>query len=175
MQNIPLRILRKEFESTFGFVNDEQFVIALKSSKRPISIGFIDWYGSSNDLASILVQRAVMGVESYTIAAVWHSLIKLGKLTPELNKKVRNPFKIRRGLGTAEAYYDALPAIASESLSFKYLNEESWPELKEFYKNIRNPLFHGEQFSNGYAESIKYSFDVIQILYKWLDEWYVCP
>lgn len=172
MSNIPLWSLREEFRLTCECAQSADFSIALKRNVRPIVTPILDWHGSEADLVSLLVQRSIMGVESYTIGAAWSTLINLGEMTQELNEKVRNPFSIRRGSGTASAYYHELPSLIHHDLSLFSVDPGFWIELKSFYKNVRNPLFHGSQFAGDYATNAAEPFRVVGEIYQWLDQWY---
>ena len=130
MSNIPLWNLREEFYYTKQVIHSEEFAAALLHNKRPLKTPTLDWHGDAADLLSLLVQRAILGVESYTIGACWIKLNQLGRMTTELNNKVRNPFLIRARSGTASAYYDHLPALIHPELSIPVVDSEFWIDLK---------------------------------------------
>jgi hypothetical protein len=172
MSNIPLWNLREEFHNVREMLHGGDFVAALRSNERPIKTPILHWHGSDADLLSLLVQRAVLGVESYTVGAAWIKLSELGRMTSELNKKVRNPFSIQAKSGTASAYYHNLPALIHPDLSVAVVDPEFWTELKDFYRNVRNPLFHGSHFASGDIHNAIKSFWFIEELYAWLDQWH---
>ena len=172
MSNIPLWNLREEFYRVNELINSEQFPASLRQIEPPIRTPMLDWYGEERDLLSLLVQRALLGVESYTIGAAWAKLIALGRMTGDLNKKVRNPFSIKARAGTAAAYYQHLPELIHPNLGIPTIDQEFWIQLKDFYKNVRNPLFHGSQFESGDIQNAIRSFWIIQGIYNWIDQWY---
>lgn len=172
MENIPLRNLREEFHYTREMLVTPEFETALKGHDRPIKTPQFDWHGYDTDLLSTLVQRAIQGVESYTVGASWTKLIALGKMTAELNVKVRNPFSIQRGSGAAAAFYHHLPALIHPDLSIQRVDPDFWVELKDFYRNVRNPLFHGSHFAAGDVSNASESFRILNEIYLWLDQWH---
>lgn len=172
MANIPLWNLREEFHYTREMLHSAHFSAAYHAGQRPLQTPLFNWHGGDTDLLSLLVQRAIQGVESYTVGAVWIKLSELGKMTNELNAQVRNPFSIRRGSGTVGAYYDNLPALIHPDLSVKIVDPEFWSQLKDFYKDVRNPLFHGSHFGSGDLFNATKSFWFIEELYAWIDQWH---
>ena len=172
MGNIPLWNLREEFHYVREMLRGDDFVAALQRHERPVRTPVFDWHGSGADLLSSLVQRAVLGVESYTVGAAWIKLSELGRMTAELNEQVRNPFSIPTNSGTASAYYDKLPALIHPDLSVSKVDPEFWTDLKAFYRNVRNPLFHGSHFANDDVQNAIKSFWFIEELYAWLDQWH---
>lgn len=172
MDNIPLRNLREEFHYTREMLLSPEFEVALQGHERPIKTPIFDWHGNDTDLLSTLVQRAIQGVESYTAGASWAKLIALGKMTSELNAKVRNPFSIHRGAGAAAAFYHHLPALIHPDLSIQRVDPDFWIELKQFYRGVRNPLFHGSHFATADVSNASESFRIIWEIYLWLDQWH---
>src|SRR5450759_1597527 len=95
--NIPIYNLLHEFLRWNKQIHSDEF-------KRQFAVGYRDpirsplliWGGNPGDLLTLILQRTVLGLESYVSAAVWLELGKSGRLTPELSKVVRNPFAIQR-------------------------------------------------------------------------------
>ena len=172
MSNIPTWNLREEFHRVGELLASDGFANAIHHHDRPIRTPLFDWHGNDNDLLSLLVQRAIQGVESYTKGAVWAKLSDMVPMTDDLYAKIRNPFSIQRGAGTAEAYYHHLPALVHPDLSVKVVDPEYWEKLKDFYKRVRNPLFHGSHFTNADVQDAIESFWHIEEIYAWLDQWY---
>jgi hypothetical protein len=172
MSNIPIWNLREEFHLVGQLLSSENFPEVLRHHERPIRTPLFDWHGSDNDLLSLLVQRAIQGVESYTRGAVWIKLCELGRMTEDLYAKTRNPFSIQARSGTAAAYFHHLPALIDPDLSVKVIDPEYWEKLAAFYKDVRNPLFHGSHFASGDVQNATEAFWHIEELYAWLDQWY---
>src|SRR5690606_5331531 len=109
--------------------------------------------------------------ESYTAASVWRTLGALGKLTEETNRHARNPFGIQRGSGAAAAYYHHLPSLVHADLSIQTIDPEFWPVLRQFYRDVRNPLFHGSHFASADVSNVRESLRIISEIYAWTDLW----
>src|SRR2546427_4028188 len=107
------------------------------SGHEPIRTPLLIWGGMPEDLLTLILQRTILGLESYVSAAVWMKLGELGRLTPELNRVARNPFEIRpRQKGTANCYYNALPALIDPKYALKERNAILWRQVEEFYKAV---------------------------------------
>lgn len=169
--NIPLWNLREEFHLFRQTLALENFRSALLSQKRPIATPILDWHGSPNDLLTLVVQRAVQGLEAYICGAVWAELGASGRLTPQLNQWVRNPFKIPGRGGTASQYYHRLPCLLSPDLSLTR-RMAVWCEVVVFYKNVRNPIFHGLQLQSRDLHEARECLELIQRIYDWIDSWH---
>lgn len=172
MDNIPLWNLREEFHYTREMLDSPEFAAALSNHNRPIKTPLFDWHGNDTDLLSTLVQRAIQGVESYTVGASWTKLIALGKMTSDLNAQVRNPFSIHRSSGAAAAFYHHLPSLIHPDLSIQRVDPDFWLELKQFYRTVRNPLFHGSHFATADVSNASESFRILGEIYLWLDQWH---
>ena len=172
MRNIPLWSLRQEFQKTLEVIQCEEFELAVSRRQFPISVAVFQWYGGGEDLLSLLVQRSIMGVESYIVGAAWSKICDLGLMTNEINKKVRNPFSIKPKTGTAASYYCDLPSLIHEDLSLNRFDPGFYLKLKAFYKSVRNPLFHGYQFDSSDVEIVRKSFWYVSEIYAWIDQWY---
>src|SRR5436190_9469514 len=144
LANIPLWNLLEEFFRLRTTLASEDFRDQLREAgAKPVRTPLFDWHGQADDLLSMIVQRAVLGVEAYISAAVWS---EIGPRRTELNELIGNPFKIVRGSGTALSYYHHLPSLLSATLSLRDSKPELWKRVEDFYRDVRNPLFHGMQF-----------------------------
>ncbi len=125
------------------------------------------------DLLTLILQRTVLGLDSYVSAAVWMKLGESGRLTPELNRLARNPFEIRpRQKGTANCYYNALPALIDPTYALKEKNAALWKKVKEFYTTVRNKILHGYQISSSNPAVLYPFFDMLWEIYAWVNEWH---
>ena len=171
LANIPLWNLLEEFFLFRTTVESEQFKNQLREAGiKPVQTPLFAWYGQANDLLSLILQRSILGVESYVSAAVW--LEMGGRLTAEMNEKIRNPFKISRGAGTAMSFYHYLPSLLSASLSLRKQQPNLWQEVDAFYRNIRNPLFHGEQLDTVNPAELTPLLVLIESIYDWIGTWH---
>src|ERR1022692_2529720 len=71
----------------------------------------------------------------------------------------------------AELYYNRLPAHVRESAALKNHDSKLWSVVKEFYRDIRNPLSHGDQLVNVRQESLRLAFEMFDSIYAWIDSW----
>jgi hypothetical protein len=112
-----------------------------------------------------------MGLESYVIGATYFELGARGTLKDNL-PYLRDPFSIPGDKGTAAKYYKLLPALAEESFSLPNSDEALWGEVKCFYKELRNPLFHGSQLDTQKQEDLVAVFELLASVYGWIDSWH---
>lgn len=173
LANIPLHNLLEEFLLFRDLLASEQFGCQLSSvGLRPVSTPLLEWYGQAEDLLSLILQRAILGVESYVIGAVWIEMGTQGRLTSGMNEKIRNPFRIVRGGGTALSYYHHLPSLLSPTLSLRERQPELWEQVEGFYRHLRNPLFHGQQLDTKNPADITPFLALIQSIYDWVSTWH---
>lgn len=171
--NIPLYNLLDEFIIFEELLHSEEFKTQFKKGKPvPINTPLLNWLGMKNDLLTLILQRTILGLESYIIGAVWIELGIAGKLTEKNNKLVRNPFLIKRGAGTADSYYNQLPSLLPTARSLKSSDEELWTEVAQFYKHVRNPLFHGQQLETDDPNQLIPIIEMIRRIYNWIDIWH---
>ena len=171
--NIPLENLLEEFLVFGRVLTEDSFRQALRSAGvKSVPTPLFDWHGQAADLLTLIVQRAILGLESYVIGAVWLEAGKRGALTSELNRKIRNPFSIKRGAGAAESYHHHLPSLLSPELSLQRHHAAFWEEVKAFYRQVRNPLFHGQELQTTDPEDILPCMSVIHFTYRWIATWH---
>ncbi len=169
--NIPSINLRLEFDQTLEFVNSEAFSEGLKKSFTLIEAPLFYWKGHSNDLVTLLLQRAILGVESYLPSALWnvHNIIK--HPDHDLIAKLKNPASFG-AKSMATNIYHRMPEAIHPELSLKYLDPEIYENTLKLYSKVRNPIFHGKQVSDPSASQVKQCFEQIRLIYSWIDHWY---
>ncbi len=172
--NIPLYNLLREFFVWNKQIRAQDFrqQFAVGYAK-PISTPLLIWAGDPGDLLTLILQRAILGLESYVAASVWIELGQSGRLTPELNTMVKNPFTIpSRKRGTAFCYYNALPELIDPKYAMEKANGPLWREVKDFYKSVRNKILHGSQIESSDPEVLCAPFDMFRKTYDWVDTWH---
>ncbi len=169
--NIPTLNLRMEFNRTYAFVFSDAAEAALKPPLEPVEAPMMIWLGMPGDLMSILLQRAILGVESYLPAALKFASAQLGIASSELFRKLNNPFSFA-GRTTASKLYHQMPSAVHPELSLQYLNQKHYDRNLSFYKLVRNPLFHGQQLQEPSIVSLRLAFDHLAITYEWIDRWH---
>jgi hypothetical protein len=147
-----------------------------KGKSEPIRTPLLFWGGSRQDFFTIILQRMILGAESYVPAAVWCELGNCGRLTSELNKAIRNPFSIKTNRrGTAERYYNLVPALLDPKYALDQANPALWEDVHEFYKTVRNKILHGYQIGNDRPEVLYPTLDLFNAVYDWVHSWHDIP
>jgi hypothetical protein len=172
--NIPVYNLLNEFFRWDKEIRTEEFKQQFAIGRRqPIRTQLLIWGGMPSDLMTLILQRVILGLESYVMAAVWIELGRLGRLTPELSTLVRNPFSISpRQRGTAACYYNALPGIIAPEHALERADNPVWLDMKSFYTNVRNKLLHGYQLGSHDPAVLYEPFDMIRNTYAWVNTWH---
>jgi hypothetical protein len=124
-----------------------------------------------DDLVTVLLQRAVLGVEAYLPGALFCTAGKLDKVSGELFAKLRNPFSFGAKSAVINIYH-RMPAELHRELSLQHFDNELFEKTKLFYQHIRNPLFHGKQLSRPQVQSIRAAMDHLARIYEWIDYWF---
>jgi hypothetical protein len=169
--NIPIINLRMEFNKTYAFLHSPEAEDCLKPPLRPIKVSPLIWYGMPEDLMTLLLQRAILGVEAYLPGALIHASSILGILSEKLYVKLRNPFSFGSRSAVANIYH-RMPSAVHPELSLKNLDQELYERNVAFYRVVRNPIFHGQQLNHPEISSIREVFLHIAFLYEWIDHWY---
>lgn len=172
VSNIPLQNLRREFEEHLALFRTPEFRKAVfECHLRPVKLHNLQWHGLPNDLLTFMLQRAVLGLESYLPAAVEYELFKRAPLTDKDKCTLQNPFTLSRQ--TVIAFYEELPALAEKSFALSKYDDTLFAWVQQFYKRVRNPLFHGGQvaFSGTNYDAVVRAFEMLALVYDWLDSW----
>lgn len=172
LTNIPLLNLRMEFNAVFRFVHSTELEKSLGPVIKPIRSPMMIWHGMPEDFLTLIVQRAILGMEAYLVGAVYVQAGLRGKLTKELAQKLQNPFRIKRGARAVESFYDLLPSALDRKISLRVFHPGLWKRTGRFYAEIRNPLFHGKQISDVNPVPVRKAFDFLARLYEWIDDWH---
>jgi len=136
-----------------------------------IGMPYITWHSTPEELFTYLCQSSIIGVECYVTGAAYMVLGRLGILKDNI-AYVKNPFSIPGRGSTAIKYYEKLPGLASEDITLPNLNPNLWADVKKFYSEFRNPLFHGMQFESSNPKDIITVFELLADIYEWIDAWY---
>jgi len=122
---------------------------------------------------TVILQRSVLGVESCVSAAVEYQLTARQMLTKEVAARLNDAGNLpgkRRGM--ADALYNKLPALADQGLRLEVLEPDLWASVKQFYKEVRNPLFHGYELSTINAAGAREALEMLARMYVWMDSWW---
>lgn len=171
--NIPLVNLVDECATYYGLIQDDQFCAQFKTAKAnvPIVALHIHWYGLPRDLLTMILQRQILGIESYINSIVLMEAVRKNLITPELTKKLKDPFSLG-ARGTADNYYNRLPSVLNPNNSLRQSNPDLWEKTRQFYKDVRNPLFHGQQIFDDDPSVLLPSLELMRQLYSWIESWF---
>lgn len=128
------------------------------------------WGGFGPSLLTFLLQRSILGLESYVTAAVLHTGSALGAINQRNVKLLDHPHNL--GGTTADVFFNRLPGLALEDLKLKTSDPELWKRVLKFYAQVRNPLFHGCQVTTSDPRELVPAFELIRDIYKWIDGWF---
>jgi hypothetical protein len=170
-ENIPLINLRMEFNSTYAFIHSQEADTCLKPPIKPVQAPMFIWGGMPDDLMTLLLQRAIVGVEAYLPGALIHTSAILGSLTSTLSAKLQNPFAFGARSAVVNIYHRA-PAAVHPELSLRHLDQDLYERNAQFYRLVRNPIFHGNQIRDAHISHVRGAFDHVAQLYEWIDYWY---
>lgn len=173
LTNVPLINHLQECAESYRLVKDESFCLRCKQNRigEPITALNFDWYGRTSELLTMLLQRAVLGTESFVSCIVLQEIVQRGLVTGKTRDQVVNPFSLG-GNGTAYNYYNRLPALLDPSYSLKDSDPTLWAEVQFFYKETRNKIFHGYQLNSKDPRILQPYFELIRRLFLWMDTWF---
>jgi hypothetical protein len=160
-----------EFNKTYAFLYSPGVEACLKPGIRQIDVGFLLWGGMSEDLMTLLLQRAILGIEAYLPGALMETTAILGKISRELVAKLQNPFSFGSKSAVANIYH-RMPSAVHPELSLRHLDQKLYERNVVFYREIRNPIFHGKLLDNPEILNMRGAFLHIAHLYEWIDHWY---
>jgi hypothetical protein len=171
LSNIPLINLRMNFHNLFLTICSNKFYDQVKDSSKPIELPLFIWGGMPDALFTLLLQQILTGAESYISGTIFTECGERGILNDEIMKKINNPFLLG-GRSTANNFYNKLPSLADPKFELKNQNIGLWNQVVQFYKEIRNPIFHGNEVRGENIEGIYNSFVLVADIYEWVDSWH---
>lgn len=93
-------------------------------------------------------------------------------VTETTREHILNPFSIKGRGGTAEKYYNKLPALVDPSYSLKISDPVLWNEVQVFYNGTRNKIFHGYLLNTSDPKVLQPYFELFRRLFLWMDTWF---
>jgi hypothetical protein len=167
---LPLLNQRFEYDYYRRILREQTFRAQFKDAgTRDFECGKFLWAGIQEG-ATVLLQRIVLGLEARIPTAVMLELSCRGMLTKGLIIKLQDPYNLK-GSGTADCYYNCAPALIDLDFALKRAKPDLWILVKKFYKDVRNPIFHGWYLTDLDAEMFDYIFSVFDEVYAWCDTW----
>ena len=169
LDNIPKINLRDEFVYHLHLMRQAEFRDTFRK-RGDIQTPLFTWHGSQGEALSLLVQRAIAGLEAWITGAAWSELAATGRIAAHI-KSVRNPASLP-GKGMAEKYYCSLPALVYEDVALDRADPGLWSLTQTLYREIRNPLMHGYQIDIATVDGVLDCFEHIAKLFRWTDTWH---
>lgn len=171
--NIPPINHLQECAETYRLINNDIFCEKCRQNKigEPIIALNFEWYGRAEELLTMLLQRAVLGTESFLSCIVLQELAQRGLITEKTREQILNPFSLK-GKGTADNYYNRLPGLVSPDYSLKNVDPALWNDVWIFYGETRNKIFHGYLLNSRDPKALLPYFEILKRLFLWIDGWY---
>jgi hypothetical protein len=170
VENIPIVNIQEEFIIHRALLADDEFRKRLLNLRDPVETPYLIWKGLPKNLLTYILQRAILGVEAcVSAAAMWEAKTR-GLFTDELAQKMEDPFRLR-GQGTADVFYNRLPGLLDPEYALERCDPQLWAITRQFYREIRNPLFHGYQLSRAEAEQVSEAVALLDSVQAWIETW----
>lgn len=170
VRRLPLINQRLEYNEYRRLIRTPEFRAQFAAgASDEFHCGKFVWAGVQEG-STILVQRILLSLEARIPGLVTLELSGRGKLTARIIKKLRDPFRLR-GNGTADCYYNLAPGLIDPSLGLQTANPPLWTLVETFYRDFRNPIFHGCYISDLSPEKLDEIFSVFDEVQEWCDSW----
>lgn len=174
LSNLPLINIRSDFNALLALFRSETFrkqFKGYKGNKIPVKTHYFTWHGSPNTLLTYLLRDVIVGLECAVGGAVHFEAAVSGKMTKKISAAINDPFSLKMG-GTAACVYIGLPGLIDSSIALDKAKPELWKQVKTFYREVRNPIFHAYEIGSNDPEPVWKSFELIWEVYQWLNSWH---
>jgi hypothetical protein len=173
ISNIPIINLRREFDANYALLLGGEFQTQINNLARPLKTTKFIWYGPPQELLTMLMLRAILGLESYALAAVEYEVDRNAiSLSVQQRKSLSNPFALGGRESLPDRLYNKLPAFLGQDRTLCKTDLKLWQELRTFYKEVRNPLMHGGQLWRPDAGAVSEAYSLMARVFEWIDGWY---
>ncbi len=172
VSNVPVVNIRREFTFFRESLSDERFVLKLKQVREPIETPYFIWNDLPMNLLTYIVQRSILGVEACVNAAAVYQLLARGRFDPKMAEKLNGPGRLLGGKGMADTLYNRIPSQVSSELQLSVMDCELWEQVRRFYREVRNPLFHGYQLDRPPISGVQDAMQMLGCVYGWMDRWW---
>jgi hypothetical protein len=170
--NLSIINIRQEFEQYLSLLHDPQFRASLLHMPGPVELPGLTWLGLPHHALTYMLRHAILGMEACVNAAVNEEAHVRQMMTPEISAYLSDPFSAPGRRGTAEAFYNNLPSLLDPRHALRCVDEALWARTRLFYKEVRNPLFHGYQLYHASADEVIPLFGLLADVYVWMDSWW---
>jgi hypothetical protein len=169
ISNIPTGNLRAQYAHDRRIIFDgglsDEGLHAWRFAQGEITVTFAD----PESYFTSLLRTTIVGIECAIESSACEELLFSNRLTEQLRRAVRNPSSLARSL--PDAYYNRIPQLVNVNAPLKSYSGKLWNTVQQFYRQIRNPIFHGYQLWDVKAESLRNMFGMFDDVFKWLDSW----
>jgi len=174
LSNLPLFNIRLDFNSLLALFRSETFRKQFRGDEGkviPVKTHYFTWHGRPNTLLTYLLRDAIVGLECAVSGAVLLEASMLGKITPRISDAIKDPFSLKQH-GTAACVYVGLPGLVDPSFSLDIAKPDLWKQVRTFYREIRNPIFHAYEVEGNDPDPIWECFELLWEVYQWLNSWH---
>jgi hypothetical protein len=168
VQNIPTMNLR------FQYAHDREIVFAEGLAERLHAWKFGQGdvtvtYADPDSYFTTLLRTTIVGIECTLQNSTVEELLFSNRLTEELRHAIRHPSILSRSM--ADAHYNKIPYCVNANAPLKSYDTTLWNTVQQFYREIRNPIFHGFQLTDVKPEPLRCAFRMFDDIFKWIDSW----
>jgi len=167
--NIPTINFRNEFVVHLQLLRQPEFRNSFRHHGT-IQTPFFTWHGSADEALSLLLQRAILGLESWIVGAAWLEFQATKRLKGAALEAVRRPSSLGRSM--VDNYYRRLPAMVYEDVALDRAAPALWERTRTLYREIRNPLMHGHQVDADSVDGVLACFEHLAKVFRWTDTWH---
>lgn len=176
LKRLPPHNVRLEYRRYKKLLSDAAFRRSFIGDRgNEIHFGNFIW-ANIDEGTTVLLQRVILGFEATIPFHVTLELGCSGRLTKAVNEQLKDPMKIKclgskKRPGTADYYYDILPAFVASKHALSNSDPELWELVRTFYRDVRNNIFHGYIITNLSLNDLDFCFSVFDRIWVWLDTW----
>ena len=124
-------------------------------------------YGEPDSYFTMVLRTTIVGIECALQSSALEELLFTNRLTEEIRHALRKPST----RSMVDSYYNKIPRYVSADAPLKVHNGPLWKKVEQFYREVRNPIFHGYQLRDVNAEALLGVFGMLDEIFRWIDSW----
>jgi hypothetical protein len=163
-QNRPIINLLAEFASFYNSARSPDWLARLEDFGGPKSEVRIQ----KDDYLSVVVLSLVQSFETYAKSQIIMTGYLIG--VPDYGKRVG---RLPRGKKTVDYLFNDLPNELHPNFPVDRADPEAAAFFRDFYKQVRNPLSHGDQLAGACAYDFLCFLEWYRKGYEWIASWRV--
>jgi len=170
--NIPLINLRFEFFTYYDAFHKENIEEVIDKNIRLFNVPFcLLSIQNKETLFTSILQRVILGFEAFNTGAVSEVFIMKGTDIETLRSLKQDPKHWSKAKSYCHAAFVKIPSQLNEDYRLDKSNRRLYDEVRRFYRDVRNQLFHGCQFRKIEIGEFKNFLTMYKGLYDWLCDW----